>query len=120
MKRDPALIDRLRMLLAQVTSLTANGTIHWEKQVHSAHRYARWNDIILILGPAVPLEDHKTPRYLHVTPLHSEEWLEVRSDDTDLRNSLLALVYAVEAATEQQSPTDPFALTDELLRQLNK
>jgi len=37
-----------------------------------------------------------------------------------LHNSLLALVHAVEAATEQQSPTDPFALTDELLRQFNK
>jgi hypothetical protein len=119
MNRDPALTERLRTLLTQVTSLTANGSLHWEKQVHSAHRYARWNDILLILGPAAPLEDHKTPRYLHLTPLHSEDWLEVTSNDMELRNSLLALVYAVEAATVQQPPTDPFALTEELLMRLN-
>lgn len=120
MGRDPAWTELLHTLLAQVTSLTANGALHWEKQAHSSHRYAEWNDILLILGPDAPLEDRKTPRYLHVTPLFSPGWLEIRSDDADLRNSLMALVYAVEAATEYQPLTDPFALTDDLLRQLKE
>lgn len=120
MIREPALTERLRALLARVTALTAEGTLRWEKQAHSSHRYAKWNGVLLILGPDVPLEDRKTPRYLHITPLFSLEWLEVRSDDPDLRNSLMALIYAVEAATEHQSPTDPFALTDELLRLLDR
>jgi hypothetical protein len=120
MNRDPALNEQLRQLLAQLTSLTANGTIHWQKQAHSAHRYAEWNNIVLVLGPSVSIEDHKTPRYLHITRLFEPQWQEVSSDDPELRTSLLALVYAVEAATVHQPPTDPFALTDELLKQLNK
>jgi hypothetical protein len=118
MNHEPALTEGLRTLLAQLTSLTTSGALHWEKQAHSSHRYARWNDILLILGPDAPLEDHQHPRYLHLTPLFSQGWLEIKSDDPALHNSLLALGYAVEGATEHQLPTDPFALTDELLRLL--
>jgi hypothetical protein len=119
MIRDLALTERLRSMLAQITSLTVGGSLHWEKRAHSAHRYARWNDVLLILGPDVSLEDHKTPRYLHITTLLEPQWTEINSEDTELRNSLLALVYAVEAATANQPPTDPFEVTGELLRLLN-
>ena len=120
MIRDSALTEKLRTVLAQITALTASGTLHWTKQIHSAHRYAEWNDILLILGPDVSHEDHKTPRYLHITPLFKPQWTEVSSLDLELRDALLALIYAVEAATIHQPPTDPFALTDELLKLLNK
>lgn len=120
MNRDPALNEQLRHLLAQLTSLTAEGTIPWSKQAHSAHRYAEWKDILLILGPDAPLDDHKLPRYLHITPLFSPQWTEISSADPELHNSLLALIYAVEAATAHEPPTDPFKLTDELLRLLSK
>ncbi len=120
MKRDPALNEQLRQLLAQLTSLTARGTIQWKKQAHSSHRYAEWNNILLILGPSTPVEDPLVPRYLHITPLFEPQWQEIKSDDPDLRDSLLALVYAVEAATLHQPPTDPFALNDELLRRFSK
>jgi hypothetical protein len=116
MTRDPSLTDRLRSMLAQVTALTATGSLKWERQVDSAHRYARWDKILLILGPDVPLEDHKTPRYLHITAWLEPNWTEISSEDPELRYSLLALVYAVEAATVHQRPTDPFVLTDQLLK----
>lgn len=116
MDRQNIALERLRALLAQMTALTASGTLVWQKQVRSAHRYARWNDFLLILGPAAPLEDHKTPRYLHITTVLEPQWTEVNSDDPELRNSLLALVYAVEAATVDQQPVDPFALTDDWRR----
>ena len=119
MTRDPALTERLRALLAQITSLTAGGSLHWEKRSHSAHRYARWNDVLLILGPDVPLEDHKSPRYLHITTVLEPQWTEINSADHELRNSLLALVYAVEAATANQPATDPFEVAGELLKLLN-
>jgi hypothetical protein len=120
MIRDSALTERLRALLAQITALTASGTLHWTKQIHSSHRYAEWNGILLLLGPDVPLEDHKTPRFLHITPLFKPQWTEVSSVDPELHDSLLALIYSVEAATVHQQPIDPFALTDQLLKSLTK
>ena len=120
MIRDSVITERLRALLAQITALTADGSLRWEKQAHSSHRYAKWNDTLLILGPSVPIEDHQTPRYLHITVLFEPQWQEINSNDPDLRDSLLALVYAVEAGTVHQSPTDPFTLTDELMRRFNK
>ena len=120
MNRDPVLTERLTSLLRQVTSLTASGSLRWERQAHSAHRYARWNDILLIIGPDAQPNDRQHPRYLHITTLVSSQWTEISSDDPQLRDPLLALIHEVEIATVHQPPTDPFALTDELLRLLKK
>ena len=118
MDRDPSLTEQLRSLLAQLTSLTVSGSLHWERQLNSSHRYAAWNDNMLILGPAAPLEDHKTSRYLFVTPFSSPTCIEITSDDAELRAALLALVYGVEAATANQEPRDPFSLTKDALSEL--
>ncbi|HXM36028.1 MAG TPA: hypothetical protein VN920_12625 [Pyrinomonadaceae bacterium] len=114
MTQEQVLTER-RELLAQLTSLTATGSLHWERQVHSAHRYAKWRNTLLILGPTDSLDDHKIPRYLFLTPLNSPAGTEITSENTDLRASLLALVYAVEAATSDQEPRDPFALSEQAL-----
>jgi hypothetical protein len=118
MVRNSDLTEKLRVLLAQLTSLTVSGSLHWERQLQSAHRYAKWNDNLLILGPATPLEDHKTPRYLFITPFSSPSHIEIASDDAELRAPLLALVYAVEAAIVDQKPTDPFSLTHDALSEI--
>lgn len=117
MAEDRTLTER-RYLLAELTSLTANGSLQWERQAHSAHRYARWNNNLLILGPTAPLDDHKIPRYLFLTPFSSPTGTEITSEDATLRPALLELVYAVEAATAGQEPRDPFALTQEALSSL--
>ena len=114
MAQDQALTER-RELLAQLTSLTTTGSLRWERQVRSAHRYARWNNNLLIVGPTAPLDDHKIPRYLFITPLSSPTGIEITSEDPDLRAPVLALVYAVEAATSDQTPRDPFALSEQAL-----
>ena len=41
----------------EVIALTKAGELHWAKQAGSAHRYARWNNNLLILGPDSPLSD---------------------------------------------------------------
>ena len=111
MSEDRVLVDG-RELLALLTSLTANGSLRWERQARSAHRYARWNNNLLILGPTSPIDDDTVPRYLFITPFSSPTGTEITSEDTDLRASLLALVYAVELATSDQEPKDPFALSE--------
>jgi hypothetical protein len=118
MAHDSARTERLRALLAQITSLTAAGELRWERQLGSAHRYSRWNNNLLILGPATPLDDQPIPRYLFITPFDSPDCIEVNSDDAELGHAVLALVSAVEAATDGEPPTDPFAVTDELLSRL--
>lgn len=110
--------ERLRALLAKITDLTTMGQLHWERQVNSAHRYARWNDNLLILGPDVPRSDTKTPRYLFITPFDSTDCIEASSEDGELGPAVLALVAAVEAGTNREPPTDPFAVSDELLDRL--
>ncbi len=114
MAQDQALTER-RELLAQLTSLTAHGSLRWERQVRSAHRYARWNNSLLILGPTAPLDDHEIPRYLFITPFSAPTGIEITSEDADLRAPLLELVYAVEAATSDLTPRDPFALSEHAL-----
>src|SRR5882762_5033188 len=104
MDRDPATTDRLRNLIAKLQSLTTSGGLHWERQVGSAHRYARWNNNLLILGPAAPLDD-KVPRYLFITPFDSPACVEVNSQDEELGEQVLALVTAVEAASKDEPPT---------------
>ena len=112
--------ERLRSLLAQITYLTTQGKIHWERQSHSAHRYARWNNNLLILGPDVSVDDQTTPRYLFITPFDSPDCIEINSDQTDLGAAVLALAGAVESATAGKPTTDPFQITNELLDRLNQ
>ena len=114
MSDDQVLAER-RGLLAQLTSLTVNGALRWERQAGSAHRYARWNNNLLILGPNSSIDDHTVPRYLFITPFSSPTGTEITSEDSDLRASLLALVYAVEASTSDQAHRDPFALSEHAL-----
>ena len=119
MARDPAATNRLSTLLAQLISLTKSGQLHWERQVGSAHRYARWKNNLLILGPADPLSDTTLPRYLFITPFDSPACVEINSGDEDLGSSVKELVAAVEQMSKGEPPTDPFALTNEVLGRLS-
>lgn len=92
--------------------------MHWEKQLGSAHRYARWKNLLLILGPTVPLSETRVPRYLFITPFDSPACAEVNSDNPDLGPALLELVVTVESASKNEAPTDPFALTEDILSRL--
>jgi|ERR1700686_344748 len=118
MARDAATTQRLQSLLAQINSLTESGKLHWERQVDSAHRYARWNNNLLILGPATPLSDHSVPRYLFVTPFDSPQCIEINSEDPELGADVMKLVQTVETASKNEPPTDPFSITDQLLERL--
>jgi len=118
MDRDSATTDRLRTLISKLESLTMGGQLRWEKQAGSAHRYARWHDHLVILGPATPLSDRSVPRYLFVTPFDSPDFIEINSNDAVLGPPLAQLVQVVEAASKDEPPTDPFAITDQLLERL--
>ncbi|HEX9628479.1 MAG TPA: hypothetical protein VF961_00545 [Pyrinomonadaceae bacterium] len=119
MARDPAVTNRLNTLIAQLVSLTKSGQLHWERQLGSAHRYARWKNNLLILGPAEPISDTKIQRYLFVTPFDSPACVEVNSGDEELGSSVMELVATVEQMSKDEPPTDPFALTDEVLGRLS-
>ena len=118
MTRDPVTNERLAKLLDELASLTQSGELHWERQLGSAHRYARWKNNLLILGPAEPLSETKTPRYLFVTPFDSPSCIEVSSDDSLLGPALLELVTLVEQMSKHEPPTDPFGLSEEELSRL--
>jgi len=118
MGRDADTTDRLRNLISKIESLTESGALHWERQVGSAHRYARWNNNLLILGPAAPMSDQHVPRYLFVTPFDSPDCIEINSDDPELGGAVMKLAHEVEAASKDEPPTDPFALTGDLLARL--
>src|SRR6267142_1902185 len=115
MGRDSATTDRLRNLIAKLQSLTTSGGLHWEKQAGSAHRYARWNNHLVILGPSTPLRDKSVPRYLFITPFDSPDCIEINSNDADLGADVIKLAQEVETASDNEPPTDPFAITDQLL-----
>ena len=86
MGRDAATTVRLRNLISRIKSQTKSGGLHWERQVGSAHRYARLNNNLLILGPATPLSDRSVPRYLFITPFDSPDCIEINSDDAVTTN----------------------------------
>src|SRR6266446_4950476 len=119
MARDQAATNRLNTLIAQLVSLTKSGQLHWERQLGSAHRYARWKNNLLILGPAEPISDTTIQRYLFVTPFDSPACVEVNSGDEELGSSVMELVATVEQTSKDEAPTDPFALTDEVLGRLS-
>jgi hypothetical protein len=118
MTRDAATTNRLRNLIAKLASLTAGGGLHWEKQSGSAHRYARWNNHLVILGPSSPLSDTSVPRYLFITPFDSPDCIEINSDDVELGAAVLDLVRRVDTASGNEPPIDPFAITEQLLERL--
>ena len=117
MTRDSETTDRLRRLIDQITSLTEDHKLQWERQSGSAHRYARWNNHLLILGPATPVSG-AVPRYLFITPFDSPDCIEINSDDVDLGAAVLKLVQDVETITQNQRPTDPFAINLDFLNRL--
>lgn len=118
MGRDTATTDRLRNLIAKLESLTASGGLHWEKQAGSAHRYARWNNHLVILGPSTPLSETSLPRYLFITPFDSPDCIEINSEDAELGSAVIGLVQKVETVSRDEAPTDPFAVTEQLLERL--
>jgi hypothetical protein len=118
MASDQVTNDRLSRLLAQLKSLTESGELHWERQLGSAHRYARWNNNLLILGPADPLSDTKVVRYLFVTPFNSPSCIEINSNDEEFGGALMSLVAAVEKASQHEPPTDPFGISEEELNRI--
>jgi hypothetical protein len=118
MNRNPATTERLRNFISKIESATESGELHWERQAGSAHRYARLNNNLLILGPASPLGDTSIPRYLFITPFDSPDCVEINSDDADLGSAVMKLVKLVEDRSKAQPPTDPFAVTEQLLERL--
>jgi hypothetical protein len=117
MERDHATTERLQTLIARISSLTESGELQWERQQGSAHRYARWNNNLLILGPA-DIEDSRVPRYLFITPFDSPDCIEANSDDPTVGPAILTLFDAVDAATKNQPAVDPFAVNSEILNRL--
>ena len=117
MIRESKTTDRLRRLIDQITSLTEKHELQWERQSGSAHRYARWNNHLLILGPATPMSGN-VPRYLFNTPFDSPDCIEINSDDVDLGAAVLKLVQDVEALTQNQPTIDPFAINLDFLNRL--
>src|SRR5258708_38524931 len=101
MARDAATKQRLQNLLTQLESLTESGELHWERQLGSAHRYARLNNNLLILGPATPLSDTSVPRYLFITPFDSPDCIEINSDDSDLGSAVNKLAEGIETASSR-------------------
>ena len=118
MTRDQVTNERLAKLLDELMSLTRSGELHWERRLGSAHRYARWKNNLLILGPAEPLSETKTPRYLFVTPFDSPSCIEISSDESSLGPTLMELVTLVEQMSKHEPPTDPFGLSEEELSRL--
>lgn len=119
MSRDALTTDRLRKLVSKIKSLTESHELQWERQIGSAHRYASWDNNLLILGPNASQNDPATPRYLFITPLDSPQHIEINSEDEALGSAILDLVRTVESASANKKSVDPFALTDELLESLN-
>ena len=118
MTRDSETIDCLRHLIDQIISSTQKHELQWERQLGSAHRYARLNNNLLILGPATPMAASNVPRYLFITPFDSPECIEVNSDDDDLGSAVMNLVKAVEASVENAPAIDPFAINTEFINRL--
>ena len=119
MTRDSGTTDRLRRLIDHITSLTEKHELQWERQLGSAHRYARLENNLLILGPATPISETKVPRYLFITPFDSPDYIEINSDDGDLGAAVMRLIKDVEVVSQDAAATDPFAINTEFLNRLN-
>jgi hypothetical protein len=117
MERNAATTEKLRNLIAKIETATESGELHWERQAGSAHRYARLNNNLLILGPATPV-DSGVPRYLFVTPFDSPDCIEINSDDAELGAAVMKLVSTVDERSQNEPPTDPFGITEQMLERL--
>ena len=120
MDRNPATTDKLRNLISKIETATESGELHWERQVGSAHRYARLNNNLLILGPATPLSESGVPRYLFITPFDSPDCIEINSDDAELGAAVIKLVQTVDERSKSEPPTDPFAITEQMLERIER
>ena len=118
MERSAATTERLRNLIARIETSTESGDLHWERQAGSAHRYARLNNNLLILGPATAVSDSAVPRYLFITPFDSPDCIEINSDDDDLGAAVMKLVRTVEERSGQEPATDPFGVTEQMLERI--
>lgn len=118
MVRSPELTERLRLGMAQLIEQTGSGQLHWERQANSAHRYGRWKNNLLIIGPDMEPGDSDTPRYLFITPFDSPDFIEINSNDPELGHLVLALIDAVNSVTAKAPATDPFAVTEGFLANL--
>ena len=118
MSRDPAKTQQLSNLISKVRELTVQGQLHWDRQLNSSHRYARWNNHLLILGPSDSSSETSAPRYLFITPFNSPDCIEINSKDEELGSAVLQLVAVVEAATLSEPPSDPFSLSGDILERL--
>ena len=118
MVRNPATTEKLRNLISKIEASTESGDLHWERQVGSAHRYARLNNNLLILGPAMPTSELGVPRYLFITPFDSPDCIEINTDDSDLGAVVMKLVRTVDNRSQHEPPTDPFAVTEQMLERL--
>lgn len=118
MNRNPEHTESLRTFISTIQQLTESNQLHWERQIGSAHRYARWKNNLIILGPADAPGESNVPRYLFVTPFDSPACVEVNSDDAELGGSVLKLVKTVEQASRETPPIDPFGLSNEVLKRL--
>src|SRR5882724_5162706 len=118
MDRNSATTERLRNLISKIEATSKSGELHWERQAGSAHRYARLNNNLLILGPAAPVSDSSVPRYLFITPFDSPDCIEVNSNDAELGPAVMELVKTVEDRSQNEPATEQFAVTDQLLERL--
>ena len=59
-------------------------------------------------------------RYLFITPFDSPDCIEVNSDDPELGALIVNLIKQVETVTKDQSGTDPFSLSPEILERLER
>lgn len=118
MERNAATTEKLRNLIAKIETVTESGELHWERQAGSAHRYARLNNNLLILGPATPLSESGVPRYLFITPFDSPDHIEINSDDEELGAAVMKLVRVVDQRSRNEPPVDPFAVTEQMLERL--
>src|SRR5437870_1925829 len=105
MTSDSGTTDRLRRFIDRVSSLTEKRELHWERQLGSAHRYARLDNNLLILGPAAPIAETNIPRYLFITPFDSPKCIEINSDDVELGPAVMKLAQEVEVITRDQPAT---------------
>ena len=118
MTRDSSTTARLGKFIDHITSLTEKRELQWERQLGSAHRYARLDNNLLILGPATPISETSVPRYLFITPFDSPDCIEVNSDDSDLGAAVMNLIKEVEVVSQNTPATDPFAINTEFLNRL--
>src|SRR5205085_7603766 len=96
MVRNSATTERLRNLISKIEATSKSGDLHWERQAGSAHRYARLNNNLLILGPAAPVIDSGVPRYLLITPFDSPICIVVNYDDNEFGADVIKMVKPVD------------------------